>query len=53
MHVVFQKLNETNYAEWAMKMEALLDEQDLWDVVTGDKVEPSTGPNSKAMKTFR
>ena len=33
-------------------MEALLDEQDLWDVVNGTETMPNFGPNSKAVKAF-
>ena len=33
-------------------MEALLEEQDLWDVVSGAETAPTTGPNSKVTKAF-
>ena len=35
-----------------MQMEALLEEKELWDVVTGDEPVPTTGPTSKAMKNY-
>jgi len=46
------RLGETNYAEWSIKMEAYLDEKDLWDVTSGAETAPQTGPNSKASKAF-
>ncbi|RDB31020.1 hypothetical protein Hypma_000182 [Hypsizygus marmoreus] len=45
-------LNDTNYSDWSIKMEALLVEKDLWDVVAGTEVMPTTGPNSKTTKAF-
>jgi len=33
-------------------MEALLEEKELWDVVTGDEPLPTSGPNSRAMKAY-
>ncbi|KAG0704328.1 hypothetical protein DFH29DRAFT_997633 [Suillus ampliporus] len=50
--LAFEKLNDTNYTEWSMQMEALLDEQDLWDVVNGTETKPNIGPNAKATKTL-
>ena len=50
--LVFEKLDDTNYVEWSIQMEALLDEQDLWDVVNGTETMPNLGPNSKAVKAF-
>jgi gag-polypeptide of LTR copia-type/Domain of unknown function (DUF4219) len=47
------KLNDSNYANWHIKMEALLDEKELWDLVSGDETMPLSGPNSKAVKTFK
>ncbi|KAG2072546.1 hypothetical protein BDR04DRAFT_1013068, partial [Suillus decipiens] len=48
----FEKLNDTNYAEWSMQMEALLEEQDLWGVVKGVETRPLLGPNSKQVIAF-
>jgi len=48
----FEKLNDMNYADWKIKMEALLEEKELWDVVSGNEVTPTTGPNSKTTKAF-
>jgi hypothetical protein len=33
-------------------MEALLEEKELWDIVTGTEPIPTTGPNLKAMKAY-
>ena len=49
---LFEKLNNMNYADWRIKMEALLKEKELWDVVSSDEVIPTTGPNSKTTKAF-
>lgn len=48
-----EKLSDTtHFPDWAMQMEALLEEKELWDVVTGDEPVPTTGPTSKAMKNY-
>jgi hypothetical protein len=52
MPELIEKLNDTNYTDWAIKMEALLEEKDLWKVVSGEETAPTTGPTSKAAKTF-
>ena len=44
--------NSSHYPDWAMQMEALLDEKELWDIVTGTEPVPTTGPNSKTMKAY-
>jgi hypothetical protein len=47
------KLSDSlHYPDWAMQMEALLEEKELWDIVTGTEPVPTTGPNSKAMKAY-
>ena len=48
----FDKLNETNYDDWKIQMEALLEEKGLFGIVSGEIVMPTTGPNSKGVKTF-
>jgi len=48
----FDKLNESNYDDWKILMEALLEEKGLFGVVSGRDVIPTTGPNSKGVKTF-
>jgi hypothetical protein len=44
--------DSSHYPDRAMQMEALLEEKELWDIVTGTKPVPTTGPNSKAMKAY-
>ena len=39
---IIDKLNDTNYSDWVIKMEALLEEMDLWGVISGEEEEPST-----------
>ena len=48
----FDKLNETNYNDWKIQMEALLEEKGLFGIVSGQDIMPTTGPNSKGVKTF-
>ena len=48
----FDKLNETNYDDWKIQMEALLEEKGLFGVVSGRDILPTTGPNSKGVKSF-
>ena len=48
----FDKLNETNYDDWKIQMEALLEEKGLFGVVSGRDILPTTGPNSKGVKAF-
>jgi hypothetical protein len=48
----FDKLNETNYDDWKIQMEALLEEKGLFGVVSGRDIKPTTGPNSKGVRTF-
>ena len=43
----FDKLNETNYNDWKIQMEALLEEKGLFGVMSGHSIMPTTGPNSK------
>ena len=48
----FDKLNEANYDDWKIQMEALLEEKGLFGVVSGRLVMPTTGPNSKGVRAF-
>jgi hypothetical protein len=48
----FDKLNEVNYDDWKIQMEALLEEKGLFGVVCGRATMPTTGPNSKGARTF-
>jgi hypothetical protein len=50
---VIKKLSDSShYPDWAMQMEALLEEKELWDIVQGTEHVPNTGPNSKPMKSY-
>ena len=48
----FDKLDETNYNDWKIQMEALLEEKGLFSIVSGRDIMLTTGPNSKGVKTF-
>src|SRR4051794_33166952 len=48
----FKKLDGTNYAEWAMMMEAWLVRKGVWDLVDGTETAPAGSANSKAVKAF-
>jgi hypothetical protein len=37
---MFAKLNDGNYANWKMMMEALLVQKQLWEIVSGGKTRP-------------
>jgi hypothetical protein len=50
--VRFPQLNHTNYAEWALRMEAILIRGGFWDLITGDeKLEDES--KEADIKTFR
>jgi hypothetical protein len=36
--IQFPSLNHTNYAEWVLRMEAILIQGDLWELVIEDEV---------------
>ncbi len=48
----FDKLNESNYHDWKIQMEALLEEKGLFGVVNGRDTRPSGPPTLKQVKTF-
>src|SRR6266508_4562690 len=48
----FDKLNESNYHDWKIQMEALLEEKGLFGVVNGQDTRPSCPPTLKQVKTF-
>jgi hypothetical protein len=39
-------------SDWAMQMEALLEEKELWNIVKGTEPVSTSGLNSKAMKSY-
>jgi hypothetical protein len=45
-------LDSLHFPDWDMQMEALREEKELWDIVTGTEPVPTTGPNLKAMKAY-
>ena len=46
------KLNQENYGDWSMMMEAILVRKQLWDIVTGGKTRPVGSENSTCVKNF-
>ena len=50
--VHFPQLNHTNYAEWALRMEAILICGGFWDLITGDEKLAEDGSDILA-KAFR
>jgi hypothetical protein len=48
----FDKLNESNYDDWKIQVEAYLEDQNLFCVIDGREEEPQTGPNSKAVRAY-
>ena len=50
--VRFPQLNHTNYAEWALRMEAILIRGGFWDLITGDEILAENGSDTLA-KAFR
>jgi hypothetical protein len=49
----YDKLNNVNWSTWKVVMKALLVKKNLWDVVSGHETLPASGPNTKAVRTFR
>ncbi|KAM6502318.1 hypothetical protein JOM56_002295 [Amanita muscaria] len=47
----FDKLNESNYDDWKLQMEAHLEEKELFSIIDGTEEMPMTGPNSKSMRS--
>ena len=45
----FAKLDEINYNDWKLQMEAHLTEKGLFGVIDGTEEELMTGPNSKVL----
>jgi gag-polypeptide of LTR copia-type len=48
--VRFPQLNHTNYAEWALRMEAILIRGGFWDLITGDEKLAEDGSDTKAFR---
>ena len=43
-----EKLNGDNFHTWKFKMEMVLQEKDLWDIVTGDEARPKESAEASA-----
>ena len=50
--VRFPQLNHTNYAKWALPMEAILIHGGFWDLITGDE-KLAEGGSDDIAKVFR
>jgi hypothetical protein len=48
----FAKLNETNYHEWRILMEALLIKRGYWEIVEGTVTTPVGSVNHKTVQAF-
>jgi hypothetical protein len=42
------KLTESNYRNWAQQLEWILDERELWEIVTGSETRPTRVPTNLA-----
>jgi hypothetical protein len=49
----FPLLNHTNYAEWALRMEAILIRGGFWDLITGDEKLAEGELNEDRVKAFK
>ena len=45
------KLTESNYRSWSQVIESHLDDQGLWDIVTGTETKPSLSPTPPTTST--
>ena len=50
---VVEKFNGDNFSLFKFKMEMILDEKDLWDLVEGSEEAPSSGSDPKVIAAFR
>ena len=51
--IVVDKFNGENFSLFKFKMEMILDEKDLWDLVEGTKIAPLTGSDEKLILAFK
>ena len=51
--IVVDKFNGENFSLFKFKMEMILDEKDLWDLVEGMEIAPSTGSDEKLILAFK
>lgn len=47
------KLNETNYADWVILMEALLVRKGIWGVINGSEPRPAGSDSSRPVKAWQ
>ena len=48
----FVKLNDGNYADWSMMMEAFLVRKQLWEIVNKEKMRPMGSNNTAPVRAF-
>ena len=51
--IVVDKFNGENFSLFKFKMEMIIDEKDLWDLVEGTEIAPSTRSDEKLILAFR
>src|SRR5579875_1494527 len=51
--VVVDKFNGENFSLFKFKMEMILDEKDLWDIVEGTEKAPPSGSDEKVIASFK
>ena len=51
--IVVDKFNGENFSLFKFKMEMILDEKDLWDLVEGTEIAPPTGSDEKLILAFK
>ena len=51
--IVVDKFNGKNFSLFKFKMEMILDEKDLWDLVEGTEIAPPTGSDEKLILAFK
>ena len=49
---LIEKFNGENFSLWKFKMEMILVEKDLWEIVEGTKGPPSFDVDPKVKKTY-
>ena len=50
---VVEKFNGDNFSLFKFKMEMVLDDKELWDIVTGDEKPPPSGTDPKEVVAFK
>lgn len=47
-----EKFNGTNFHLWKFKIQMILEEKDLWDIVSGDETKPEEEDNDAARRNW-